>query len=100
VYITKGWLTIKDDESDADIDAIIQKEITTSDVPGTGQLEDDGSGDGDPILRFDLVPADTRAIGSTHRYYDIQILLSANSSIYTGEKGEIWGEGDVTLAVS
>lgn len=100
VYLTKAWLTVKAAESDADVDAIIQKEITTTDTPGTGQLEDDGNGDTDPILRFDLTPANTRDIGEVHRYYDIQVMLSVNNSIYTGEKGEIWGEGDITLATS
>jgi len=100
VFVTKAWLTVKDELTDADVDALVQKEITTTDAPGVGQLEDDGNGDTDPVLRFDLVAADTRAIGATHRYYDIQVLLNVNSSIYTGEKGEVWGEGDVTLATS
>ena len=97
--ITKAWLTIKTDPSISDADdsnALVQKEITTTDVSGTGQIENDGGGDVDPVLRFDLTPTDTRDIGVTHRKYDIQVLTS-NNDPYTGEKGEIWGTGDVTI---
>jgi len=101
VAIASAWLTIKEDESDAD-PGLIQKAITTIDVSGTGQIEEDGSasaGDADPILRFDLTDTDTRSIGTNHRWYDIQVKTDTGA-IYTGEKGEIWGVGDVTTSIT
>ena len=102
VVIAQAWFTVKEDESDLDADAIVQKDITTADVSGTGQIEEDGSsssGAADPILRFDLTGVDTRAIDANHRWYDIQVKTDTGS-IYTGEKGEIWGVTDVTIATS
>ena len=100
VSIAKAWMTIKELESDADVDAIVAKEITTvEDAGNNGHIEEDGSsqaGDANPILRFDLEAADTRLIGSNHRWYDIQVKTDTGA-IYTGEKGEIWGVGDVTI---
>lgn len=93
--ITKAWLTVKTALADADVDAVVQKEVTTTDVVGTGRIEDDGTGDTDPVIRFDLTPTDTRAIGVTHRKYDIQVLTS-DSKIYTGEKGHVYAEAEVT----
>lgn len=102
VVIAQAWMTIKESETDADVDALVQKDITTTDVSGTGQIEEDGgasAGDADPILRFDLTDADTRTIGGNHRWYDIQVRTDTDA-IYTGEKGEIWGVGDVTVSTS
>jgi len=101
VVIAQAWMTIKELESDAD-PGLLQKDITVADVSGTGQIEEDGgaqAGDADPILRFDLTDADTRIIGNNHRWYDIQVKTDTGS-IYTGEKGEIWGVGDVTVSTS
>jgi hypothetical protein len=102
VSIAQAWLTVKENESDADVDALVQKDITTTDVSGTGQIEEDGSaqaGDANPILRFDIAASDTRTIGNNHRWYDIQVKTDTGA-IYTGEKGEIWGVGDVTVSTS
>lgn len=99
VLITDAWFTVKSAIADLDAAALVDKQITTSDVPGTGQIEDDGTADADPIVRFDLTDADTRLIGTAHRKYDIQV-KTALGGIYTGEKGETWGEGDVTLDIA
>ncbi len=102
VNVTDAWFTVKTAPSIADIDdtgAVFQKQVTTIDVPGTGQIEDDGGGDVDPILRFDLTDVDTRAIGTTHMHYDIQVKVTGGG-IYTGERGEIWGTGDVTIDIT
>lgn len=94
--ITKAWLTVKAEVSDVD-PGLFQKEVTTSDVPGTGQVEDDGTGDVDMIVRFDLVPADTTAIGSKDlRYFDVQV-LTAGGKIFTPESGRISGFNEVTV---
>lgn len=101
VVIDKAWLTIKAIATDAD-PGLVQKAITIADVPGTGQIEEDGGGSAgtaNPVLRFDVTDVDTRAIGSAHRYYDIQVRTDTGA-IYTGEKGEIWGTGDITLSTT
>lgn len=101
--ITQAWFTVKENITDADGSAIVQKVITTVDDPGNnGHIEEDGgsgAGTADPVLRFDFLSADTEAIDTNHRWYDIQVKTSTNA-IYTGEKGEIWGEDDVTTSVS
>jgi hypothetical protein len=99
VNIDKAWMTVKIDDDDLDAAALIQKEITTSDVSGIGHIEDDGAGDTDPIVRFDMTDTDTRTIGITHRYYDIQVRTDTGA-IYTGEIGVIFGAKDITLAIA
>ena len=101
VVIATAWFTAKSAESYAD-PGLLQKVITTADVSGTGQIEEDGSaqsGDANPILRFDFTPANTRTISTVHVFYDIQVKTDTGA-IYTGEKGEMWGVGDVTISTT
>ena len=96
--ITDSWLTVKAAEGDTDLQALLQKAITTSDVPGTGQIEIDGTGDVDMVVRFDLLPADTLAIGNQIlRFFDIQV-KTAGGKVYTPESGLISGFRQITLA--
>lgn len=91
VTISKAWLTVKASPSDAD-PGLLQKEITTTDVPGTGQIENDGTGDVDFVVRFDLTRTDTLAIGEAavagERYFDVQVLAS-DGNPYTAENGRV-----------
>ena len=96
--IETAWLTIKREPSQED-DAVLEKEITTGDVPGTGQIEAAGGVGVDGDLRFDLVPADTRALGALEWIHDIQIKL-AGGKIYTVEIGTIGLTTDVRLSTS
>lgn len=95
--INKAWLTVKSAISDAD-PGLFQKEVTTSDVPGIGQIENDGTGDVDMVVRFDLIPADTTKIGPEEflRHFDIQVKTVAGQ-IYTPEKGLISAVNEVTV---
>ncbi len=95
VTITNAWLTVKTLEADAD-PGLFQKAITTSDVVGTGQIEDDGAGDVDPIVRFDLTESNTRLIAATLRFYDIQVKTDGGAR-YTGESGRIIAKEEITL---
>lgn len=98
VTITEAWLTCKLNVTDTD-PGLFQKIITTTDVPGTGEIEDDGTGDVDMVIRFDLLPADTVAIGSTLiRQFDIQVLTNGGQ-IYTPERGVISAIEQVTLDI-
>ncbi len=96
VKLTDAWLTVKANISDGD-PGLVQKAITTTDVVGTGQIENDGAGDVDPVLRFDLLEADTRAIGPTERFYDIQVKTDGGAH-YTGESGTIEAKDEITVA--
>ena len=57
-FVVEAYMTMKADIDDAD-PGLFQKIITTSDVPGTGQIVNSGAGDVDVELRFDLTPDDT-----------------------------------------
>lgn len=93
--INKAWLTVKETVADAD-PGIFQKAITTTNVPGTGEIEDDGTGDVNMVVRFDLTPVDTLAIGSElQRPFDIQVKTTLGK-IYTPEKGCISSVAQVT----
>lgn len=92
VTVTEGWLTVKDDVDDNDASATFQKNITISDNPGQGHVEEDGA-DGVAVLRFDLTTTDTLAVSAdTRYYYDIQVRTS-DSQIHTIESDfETWKE--------
>jgi hypothetical protein len=97
--ISTAWLTIKDEIADLDAAALMQKEITSSDVPGTGQIEDTGA-DGTGILRFDLTNDDTALLATTAYEYDVQILLST-TKLNTPQRGLIQMDGaEVTKSTS
>ena len=75
--VTKAWLMVKGAYADDDESALISKEVTTSNVAGTGQIEDAGATDGSATIRFDLLNADTTAVVADTRYvYAIQYKLS------------------------
>lgn len=75
--VSIAWLMVKTAYSVADGSATISKEITTSNVAGTGQIEDDGTTDGTATLRFDLTNANTTAVTADVLYvYGIQYKLS------------------------
>lgn len=107
VTIVKAWLTIKD-KFDDDDPGLVQKVITTTGVPGTGQIENDGTGDTDPIVRFDLSGDDTILLTDvekvtaglpTEKYFDVQVLTSSGGP-YTGLTGRIYTSPQVTKASS
>lgn len=97
--IVLAWMTVKKKVADTDVEAVFQKVITTSNQAGIGQIENDGAGDVDPVLRFDLVRADTLGIGTRARFYDIQVKTNTNK-IYTPEKGRITGFDEITIATT
>jgi hypothetical protein len=96
--LVKAWLTLKVGAADAD-PGVLQKVITTVNVAGTGQITDDGTGDGIGALLFQLTATDTAALGTTTRVYDVQIKLD-DGSIATVEMGTITFVQGVTAATS
>ena len=98
--LTKAWLTIKFRQTDADADAIIQKEITTSNVAGTGQITDDGAGDQSAAVRFDLKDTDTAMLLRGIAYlYDLQVLTDGGA-VYTPEIGTIIAKLGITDTIA
>jgi hypothetical protein len=97
--VAKAWLTIKRLPSEPDADAKVLKAIAVTDLPGTGQIVTAGGVGTDGDVRFDLVPADTLALGIGRWVYDIQIGV-AGGKVYTIEKGTLQLTMDVTKATS
>lgn len=95
VTIASAILTIKAALADVDGSAIVQKSITTSNVSGTGHVEDTGA-DGIGVLRFDMGSADTLAMTADIKYYfDIQVTLSSGD-VLTIESGVTTAKEQVT----
>jgi len=93
--IETAWLTLKHYPSQPDLEAKLQKRITTTDVPGTGQVAEAGGPGTDGDLRFDLTPEDTTRLGSRRYVHDVQIKL-ATGKVYTIEKGTLQLTAGVT----
>ena len=98
--ISKAYLFVKAAYADADGSATFSKTVTSSNVAGTGQVEDTGSSDLSGRIRFDLTNANTTAVtADTPYYYDIQILTTLGS-VFTLEIGRATWMAQVTQAVS
>jgi len=94
--IAEAWLTLKAAIADADASATWQKIITSSDVVGTGMIEDTGA-DGSGVIRFDATASNTLAMTAYVNYfYDIQIRLD-NNNILTLESGITSATEQVTI---
>jgi hypothetical protein len=100
--LVKAWLTIKVNRTDAD-PGVVQKIITTTSVPGTGHIAQDGSinnGDGTASLRFELTAVNTALLGALVRYhFDIQVKTAAGK-ISTPDMGRLQLTPGVTDATS
>jgi len=77
--------------------ALFSKSITSSNVAGTGQIENTGTS-GISVLRFDILDDDTLLMtADTEYFYDIQVILSS-SDILTLETGKTSAIAEVTSA--
>lgn len=97
--IVAAWLTLKLYPSQPDAEAKMQKKITITDDPGTGQIMEAGGPSIDGDLRFDLTPADTASLGTRQHVHDIQIKLSTGK-VYTIEKGTLQLTAGVTITTT
>lgn len=97
--IAIAWLLLKQYARQDDDLAVVTKIITTSDVPGTGQITIAGGVGIDGALRFDLTQDDTIALGSRAWVYDIQIKLN-DGTVFTPEIGTLELTSDVTRATT
>lgn len=101
--LSKAWIAVKERLADADADALVFIEVTTS-ATGEGEILDIGDGLGAyPVgtgaVRFILDPETTRAIGSRSRKYAVKVLLDSDEP-YTPEVGKIkLGEAAIAAEV-
>lgn len=98
--MVQAIMTVKRFWTDAD-PGILQKTITTTDTPGTGQITDDGGGDTLGEVRFDLTPTNSLALVPPYPLFkykwDIKVTTDAGKK-YTSNKGTIWAEQPITLS--
>ncbi len=93
--VVSAKLTIKAAYGDAD-PGIFQKSITTSNVAGTGHVENTGASGGVAIMRFDINAADTEAGSVDTRYsYDVKIVLD-NGEVRVPVTGPYMTQAKVT----
>jgi hypothetical protein len=97
--IAVAWLTLKRYPRQPDDEAVLQKRITTTDVPGVGHIVEAGEPEVDGDLRFDLTPEDTTTLDTRKCAYDIQIKLEPGT-VYTIEKGTLELTAGVTEATT
>ncbi len=76
--VTKVWFTVKSAISQTDQEALIFKELTTSNVPGVGVIIDDGNVSGVAQVRVELVNTDTAKLSDERKAYpfDLQVQTS------------------------
>lgn len=95
--MTTAWFTVKRKVSDTDIQAVFQKEVTSSLVAGEGQIDDTGA-DGTGHIIFYVVAAETALLTPFSEYrYDIQVKLSGGG-VATPEIGVIIAFPQMTRA--
>lgn len=97
--LSNATLTVKGAAADDDAEAVFQKKITTTDVPGTGQITNDGAS-GTGAVRFDITDVDSGLMDPGRDYvYDIQV-KTAVGGIYTPEIGKIKAKQGVTTTIT
>lgn len=99
VTISKVYLTVKNDPTDADGSALFQKSITTASTT-SGQITDETTTDGS--IAFNVIVLDTESDNLTageDYYYDLQG-IGSDGAIYTFETGIITPAQGVTAATS
>jgi len=99
VTLTKVYLTIKNDPTDADGSALIQKSITTTGT-SSGQITDASTADADVDFNVIVTAAESVLLtpGEDY-YYDFQAIAS-DGAVYTFETGIITPAQGVTTASS
>lgn len=86
--VTTAWFMVKRKYSDTDSQAIITKTITSVDTSGVGWIEDAGA-DGEALIHFYLVPAETSLLTALSEYpYSIKVKFN-NGKVNTPETGKI-----------
>jgi hypothetical protein len=96
--LTKAWLTFKTNRFDTDVNALLQKTITSAPT-SSGQITDTG-GSGTGVILFQLTNVETLALPiGIDTPYEIKVLTSA-SKVYTAEQGLYTSTRRITQAIS
>lgn len=85
--LVKAWLTYKANLADADPGAL-QKIVTTANVPGTGQITDNGATNGIALIRFDIWAADTVGMAPRDYWFDVKVKTNGTALAYGA--GGLW----------
>lgn len=85
--LVKAALTYKANLADADPGAL-QKIVTTSNVAGTGQITDDGSTDGQAVIRFDITGTNSLAMSTRDYWFDVACKTASGAPAFGA--GGIW----------
>ena len=99
VTISKVYMTVKNDPTDTDITALVQRSITTAST-AAGQITDASTSDG--AIAFNVIILDTQSVLLTpleDYYYDLQG-IGDDGAIYTFETGIITPAQGVTAATT
>ena len=96
VTLSQAWLTIKENSTQTDAQAIIQKSITSA-ATSQGQITDTGADTAGELL-FYLIPLDTEKLDPCLIYeFDVKVKLS-DGRYSTPEKGQITPVARITEA--
>lgn len=97
--VTKAWLTVKNNISDADGAAIFQLVITPS-SSSAGQIVDTGATSGTAQLVFNVLAAQSSLLVEGQKYvYDIQVHYTTGTNDPV-EEGTIYASQRITQAIS
>lgn len=97
--LVKAWLTLKAYPEGVNVadPGVLQKVITTANVPGTGQITDAGTADGTAVMRFDLTAANTTALGARTYAFDVKVKTASGLEFYAA-RGLWENTGATTLS--
>jgi hypothetical protein len=79
--VTTAWFVVKQSKFDADIDALITKTVTSTEVIGQGLIINPSTYGGD--VRFDLIPSDTVNLIPDRNYYYVVKYKTSEGNVYT-----------------
>ena len=97
--MTKAWLTVKNNLTDTDLQAVFQLIITPS-ANTTGQITDTG-GSGTGTIVFNILAAQSSLLVEGQKYvYDIQVHYGSSNTNDPIEEGTIYASGRITQATS
>ena len=95
--ISQAWLTVKEHPTDADADAVLQKNITSSLVAGSGQITDTGAADTIGELTFLFTAAQTATLTAGKPYtFDVKMAYDTGEVLPLIEDSTLTPGGAVT----
>lgn len=97
--VTKAWLTVKNNITDADGSAVFQLSITST-ITTAGQILDSGATSGVAQIVFNVLAAQTNLLVEGQKYdYDIQVHYNTGTNDQI-EEGTVYASTRITQAIS